>query len=300
MTVFKIDFIRKSSSNEPVILMGPMLLHTKAQTETFMGFLLHLKLALGKELKLSEIELRDDDIVFGSDQELALVNAINLTFPNSKLTLCSRHLSDYLGRFLDEKMRMNRSEIGTIKNKFFNLLLSSKSDSEFEKQSSLFINESSKGDETIENYLTKLVTILKKHLFKVPSSGQNWTNNNCESLNHVIKSFTGWDQIKPSALVKSLKSLHLCQINDIFRAFFGEGEYILKGEQSYASRMEWSQLSAEEIENKVVKFIGKWKKKERFSSTDGKLKLKLCAAIAKKPGQRTRPKVAKTRSKYNS
>jgi hypothetical protein len=45
------------------------------------------------DTNISEALLRVNDIVVGSDEEKALVKAIKSSFPNSELTLCTRHLN---------------------------------------------------------------------------------------------------------------------------------------------------------------------------------------------------------------
>ena len=299
LTTFKFPFLAKKSSRESAILIGPMLLHSRANKESYIHFFNHLKSILKENL--DGIILKENDIMFGTDQEIALVKAINDSFPDSHLTFCSKHLKDNLSRFLSEKIGMPLAEVVKIKNKFFHGLLECHDISEFTKLSIKYINECSQGKDEVYNYLDKLTKILEKHVFK-KTEEPAWTNNNCESINFVIKSFLDWKIVRPTFLIKSLEKIVNTQINDIFRAFIGEGEYYVKEHFGCKlfERETWMELSDDEKIKKVITQIKMFKKmsSDEITSKDGKLVIKNHPLVAKKPGQRVRPKVCKTRKHY--
>ena len=60
---------------------------------------------LGTEIESSL--LSTNDMVIGTDEEKALVKALKSSFPESKLTLCTRHLGENFKRHLKNKVGMN-------------------------------------------------------------------------------------------------------------------------------------------------------------------------------------------------
>ena len=70
------------------------------------------------------------------------------------------------------------------------------------------------------NILTKLKTGL-------PLTDQPWTNNNCESINHVIKHATQWKSRSMVDLIEILHNVMHANYQDIKRAFVGLGNFQL-------------------------------------------------------------------------
>jgi len=73
--------LRKETTDNPVFL-GPVLFHVDAKTETYASFFSHLAGVFGVEGMHTEL-LADETIVFGSDEERAIVNAIRSVFHSS-------------------------------------------------------------------------------------------------------------------------------------------------------------------------------------------------------------------------
>ena len=72
------------SRKEPPIFLGPIFIHDNSDFESFSNFFNHLRVKL--------INTNTDRLVFGTDEELALVNAITTAFPESGHILCTRHI----------------------------------------------------------------------------------------------------------------------------------------------------------------------------------------------------------------
>lgn len=87
VTIFKNKSILKNETGEPPIMLGPMYLHWDGSYHTYQRFLSHLQSAL------RDIEQK---IIFGTDGEKALSNAIKTCFPTAIHTLCTRHLKENL------------------------------------------------------------------------------------------------------------------------------------------------------------------------------------------------------------
>lgn len=52
-----------------------------------------------------------------------------------------------------------------------------------------------------------------------------WTNNNAESINHVLKQATNWKSLKLGDLVCMLNDVMKDQYREVKRAICGEGEF---------------------------------------------------------------------------
>ena len=55
----------------------------------------------------------------------------------------------------------------------------------------------------------------------------DWTNNNCESMNHILKNSTNWKTQPITTLVKSLKKVVKTQYDDVKAALAGQGDFKL-------------------------------------------------------------------------
>ena len=71
-------------SEKPPVFLGLILIHDKSYFESYSNFFNHLR-----------AKLRDTDktkVAFGSEEELAFVNAIHSAFPESTYLICRRYL----------------------------------------------------------------------------------------------------------------------------------------------------------------------------------------------------------------
>ena len=66
-----------------------------------------------------ETELGTSDLIVGSDEEKALVKAVKCTFPDAKLTLCTRHMEENLKRQLQNKTGMPDKKSAKIVEEIF-------------------------------------------------------------------------------------------------------------------------------------------------------------------------------------
>ena len=94
--------VEKTKINQTIL--GPLSLHRDGAFHTHQRLLTQLASVLGTEIESS---LRTNDMVTGPDEEKALVKAIKSSFPDFKLTLCTRHLGEDFKRHLKNKVRMN-------------------------------------------------------------------------------------------------------------------------------------------------------------------------------------------------
>jgi len=85
-TCYKQVSVKRNSTQEPPIFLGPVFIHDNSDFQSISNFFNHLK------VKLSDVTT--DQLVLGSDEELALVNAITAAFPDATHVLCTRHLRE--------------------------------------------------------------------------------------------------------------------------------------------------------------------------------------------------------------
>lgn len=71
------------TTKEPPIFLGPIFIHDNSDFDSFSNFFNHFRTKL--------IQTDTTNLVFGTDEELALVNAIKYAFPDSGHILCMRH-----------------------------------------------------------------------------------------------------------------------------------------------------------------------------------------------------------------
>jgi hypothetical protein len=69
------------------IMLGPVFLHWDGLYPTYCDFLSKIRSALGYRIPVEKL-------VFGTEEALALVNAIKTNFPSSQHILCTRHLKE--------------------------------------------------------------------------------------------------------------------------------------------------------------------------------------------------------------
>ena len=102
-TVFQENKL-KCKSTSPII-MGPIYLHWDDVFHTYQRFFTHIAFML--DTTISYTLLSVNNLVIGLDEEKALVKAIKSSFPNSELTLSTRHLSENVARHLRCKVGVN-------------------------------------------------------------------------------------------------------------------------------------------------------------------------------------------------
>ena len=131
-------------------------------------------------------------LVIGSDDERALVNAIKAAFPQSQHIMCSRHLRQNATQKLTGDA-VDKYDNATILDKVFGddgLLHADDSICFEEKCEDLESLSQSVSRNFIKYFQKRLKTLLreKRHEPDVATqTGKMLTNNNCESVNHVLK-----------------------------------------------------------------------------------------------------------------
>jgi len=141
-------------------------------------------------------------------------------------------------------------------------------------------------------YFERLLPTLRSN---VAAGLSQWTNNNCEAMNHVIKQFTQWRPQQLPELLDKLKLLSIAQHVEADRALIGRGDLQLLPAyaQHRTTLSQWSSLSAEQqqkLSNRCFKqAIG-----TSVASSDSSLTVPSTPGGGKKPQQTKRKRSCKT------
>ena len=87
--------VRADDADEHPLFIGPVLIHRDATFDAYNYFFSTVKASLYSKHSIGSFDLRlGKDMLIGSDEERALVNAIDSYFPGSNQLFCSKHLKD--------------------------------------------------------------------------------------------------------------------------------------------------------------------------------------------------------------
>ena len=173
-------------------------------------------------------------LVIESNEEKAILKAIQQSFPSATQFLCQRHLEENVRRHLQHKVAVTEK----LRNELIFLiflkdgLVNPKDLVDFELRylslSNVFLDIAPNFVPYFEN---ALVPRVRDHVFEPSMSADwmplNWRNNNCESLNNIFKLSTNWKVLKLPYLIEKMHSIVKFQYADIRRAVHGHGNYEL-------------------------------------------------------------------------
>ena len=85
---------------------------------------------------------------------------------------------------------------------------------------------------------------------------RQWTNNNCESLNHVLKQTIDWKSQPLMDLIESVKERVESQFKELRRSIVGMGKFMLaeSHEQFSVSRGVWAKKTLAEQDRHYKRF----------------------------------------------
>ena len=304
LTVFKQTNLLRSSTQSPPIMLGPTFLHWDGSCETYQRFFSHLRTKLDTDL---DTEIGFSELVVGTDEEKALMKAIRQSFPEATQLLCYRHLEENVRRYLQHKVGVNDGIKNEIVATIFGKdgLLHTKDSFAFDFKVLELTNKFLDIAPQFKNYFEKLLPRLRDNVFEPSQKNKwipmNWTNNNCESINNIIKLSTNWHTLKVPDLIENLYRIVKLQYTDIRRAIHGQGNYELTKRLKHmtVTHSTWCGKTNDEKEMYVKKFLSKKvrdSKQERVvTSTDGQLTIPRTPTTAKKPGQRKRVRTERAR-----
>ena len=154
-----------------------------------------------------------------------------------------------------------------------------------------------------KTYFDKLLDNIKKHVVEPRikhNLPMNWTNNNCEAMNNILKIATQWRPQQLPELIDKVQRIVDMQLAETRRAIHCAGNFVLAPSESHfcISNNIWATKTQQEKDALVAKFYQKKRKRATtVQSTDGLLEIPNAQRLAKKPCQRKRARAAKTPTK---
>ncbi|KAK3090199.1 hypothetical protein FSP39_009978 [Pinctada imbricata] len=275
---FKNPNITRQNSVEHPIMIGPMYLHWDGSFQSYHRFLSLI------QSKLCGVEQRK--IIFDTDGEKALINAIEACFPESAHTLCTRHLKENLIHNLQSSH--SRPEVSEIVNKIFNKTTGLLSIDDV-------IAYQEKEDDILEEfnipYLQTHISKIREFVFRVrrrcPQIPKFWTNNNNESMNNIIKIETNWKILKMPKLIETLQVIEQRQTRNIRDCIHGRGDFALSEQAKclQVSDETWQNIATETKEKRLLKLLNFKTTKSHIVSSDNTLKIPKVAKLQKNLGK---------------
>jgi len=150
---------------------------------------------------------------FGSDDEKGITKAIEHVFPLATRYLCTKHLKDNVRHYLQNKIGVEKGERDIIMAQIFGTggITDANNTIDFESRSEHLETIINKQHPTFAPYFTNsLKPRLQKYVFE-PSRRNtehvNWTNNNAESINNILKLSVDWKPKHAQDLIHKLFSV---------------------------------------------------------------------------------------------
>ena len=173
--------VRKETGDHPIFI-GPMFLHWEGFFLTYNPFFAHIKARMQESIE--HVQLR-----IGSDDEGDLTKALDNVFPTAQRLLCTKHIKDNVSDHLKNSIGVKDTERSEILDSIFGQsgLVDSTDRNDFECKAA---DISTKYPSFSGYFHTKLKDRLYQYVFLPRFQLQHeslWTNNNCESVNHVFK-----------------------------------------------------------------------------------------------------------------
>ena len=288
---FKCD---SATINNHPLFLGPVFIHGKSNYKTFLDFFSTLSFKFHCQSY--------DRLIVGSDDEQALHQALEKAFPGCQLVLCTRHLKQNMQRYMPSKVGATSKLVSTITNATFGLLEAA-DDIEFKRKKQDLLLLCKQDCPDLVNYLTWrfLPALTAKVWDKRQCVLVEWSNNNAESYNHVLKRLTDWKQLALPKLVSLIRNGVAAQYKDIEKAIVNlepfklANPYYEKFKLTYSQWCAKSKTEKEHHMKSCMKYAFASGNKTACTSSNNKLVTFLpSSACGKKPGQQKRKRAEKS------
>ena len=169
---------------------------------------------------------------FGSDEEKAMRNAIARVFPTSGRLVCALNAKKNLNANLANKVGLAQKNRKVIVVSIFGPNGTLMSETDHASLSDMMSHIADCHEDHVARYIRRLIPMLAEHMQATERQGlviqtKLWTNNNCESINKVLKSYTSWKPLKLPELVPTLEEAVNAQYRETHRAILGLGNFEL-------------------------------------------------------------------------
>ena len=301
--------VRAENRQEHPLFIGPMFLHRDANFETYHELFSAIKSILCKNNTIAKIEVNlGAKMVIGSDEEKAMTKAIESVFPESRRFVCTKHVKENTINYMKNKAGVPQKDRNAITENIFGKggITHADSSFSFDKGVQKVLKVAGRYPRFRKYFTDHLQPLLSGYIASSDPKMRNWTNNNCESINHILKMDANWTAHKTRDLIDILHDVTLLHFRDFRRALHGAGNYRLlpnkapKKKTPYPlSKYEWERLNEDQRNKKFHDFL-----KNKVVNQDERLVKSSCSdftvrlpSLAKKLGQRKRVKSSKTHLK---
>lgn len=293
VTVYRNLALQRAGTHDVPIFIGPLFIHGNSDFETYAHFFSHIS------ARLAGCNFRE--LRIGSDEETAMRKAITHCFNGVQLVACTRHLRENVRRSGQKIAAVNDQNINSLIRLVFGVggLTSCHDAITYEEALRLLqTGVMSVVPAALQTYFNDKVEPMLRQNMQAGCS--NWTNNACESINHVLKQRLQWRRSMLPDLCENLRLLVNSQFKEADRAICGRGDYILRSDyQQHRQTLEvWRAMS--ERQRKRVRdatFVLPTEAKtgqRQCTSTDGNLRVLYKPNAGKKLNQQKRHRAART------
>ena len=124
---------------------------------------------------------------------------------------------------------------------------------------------------------------------------EKWNNNNCESVNHMLKAAVNSKSQDLPKMTRTIKKIFDAQYIDATRAIYGQGNYRLRHSNAkhQLTFEDWWAMSVYKQERIIDNCFRLIKPTNFCTSADGSYRLPMTSTAGKKPSQRKRQKYGK-------
>lgn len=287
--------VSKETGDHPIFI-GPMFLHWEGSFLSYHTFLSHVKARIQESVKCIDLRI-------GSDDESGLTKAIDSVFPNIERLLCTKHIKDNVSDHLRNKIGCNDQLRTNILNNLFgpNGLTSAIDPSDFHIKA----RDISRNYPEFDSYFQTRLKDRLFHYVNIPNwqldYNRLWTNNNCESINHVFKKAVNWQPKSIPNLIQDLHDIVTVHFIDLKRSLYGSGNYELYGRyrKHLHSYQSWQTKTQEQQNNLLHRLLNDvTTKNTSIKSSYKNFEVPQPKRLAAKPYQRIRPRNCRTKPRF--
>ena len=249
--------------------------------------------------------------MIGSDEELAFRASVKKCFHGATHVLCTRHLKANTLKQLDEKCGYPLKDRQSIVQQIFeeNGVIGTADEDCFNERVRRVREEIkqkddvSMGKDFMPYFDGKLLPLIQKHIILPARQGKipfNWTSNNSESANHILKTSAEWKLQDVPSFILSWQTIVESEFSERARAIRDFGNYKLH--QSFGHHFvpicTWSTMSNEQHAKRVSRFRSDKGRSHvnEVTSTNGQRTVIRTPSAGKKPNQCKRKRAERSRT----
>jgi len=290
VSVYKNTALYRRRSTEHPLFIGPLYVHGHSDADTYHFFFSHIA------ARLSDRPFHL--LAMGSDEEQSMRKCMYRAFPGASFVTCHRHVKENAVHKLDSMVGKRSATRRAIYDALFgDSGLSTCADviSFDAAVDRLRHKELAAGPpEFMQHFERHVLPLLRAN---VVAGRARWTNNNCESINHVLKQYTQWKPQQVPELIGMLRELVTSQYVEADRALCGLGELMLTPQyvKHRTTADCWKQMTADQ-RRKASEACFRQMPCPSSTSTDGSVQVPMTSCGGKKPHQRRRQRAEKSTS----